>query len=64
MKMYRLTTEDIVALLNMEMGERARYNPVKDINGDYFISEVEHNICGLGVETEFVEPEIEPMEWV
>lgn len=61
MKMYRLTTEEIVKLLNMEMGERAKFNPVKDVNGNYFISEVEHEICGCGVEVEFVPLETEPL---
>ena len=33
-----------------------RYNPVKDINGDYFIFEQEFIQCGLGVLTEYVAP--------
>lgn len=57
MKMYRLITEEIVKLLNMEMGDRSKFNPVKDVNGDWFISEVEHNVCGLGIESQYVAPE-------
>lgn len=61
MKMYRLTTEEIVMLISKEMGERAKFNPVKDVNGNYFISEVEHEICGCGTEAEFVPLETEPL---
>lgn len=61
MKMYRLTTEEIVMLLNTEMGDRSKFNPVKDVNGEWFISEVEHEICGCGTEAEFIPLEIEPL---
>jgi hypothetical protein len=33
-----------------------KYNPVKDINGDYFIFEQEFKQCGLGVLTEYFAP--------
>jgi len=38
------------------MEGEGRYNPVKDINGDYFIFEQEFKQCGLGVLTEYVPP--------
>jgi len=39
-----------------------KYNPVEDINGDYFIFEIEYRQCGLGVLTEFVAPERPPID--
>lgn len=54
--MYQLSTEEIIKLFNMELGERAKYNPMPDVNGDYFISEVEHAICKLGIVAKFEAP--------
>lgn len=60
MKMYKITLSEKQNLEAMEMENRSKYNPVQDINGDWFISEVEYSICGLGVETTFTPPETSP----
>ena len=38
------------------MEGEGKYNPVKDINGDYFMFEQEFKQCGLGVLAEYVPP--------
>lgn len=37
------------------------FNPVQDINGDWFIFEVEHQACDLGVEADFNPPPTEEL---
>lgn len=54
--MYKLTTREVVSLVGKKISEQANYHPIEDINGDYFISEVEHKICGLGTLAEFIPP--------
>ncbi len=55
--MYKLTTREVVSLVGKKISDQANYHPIADINGDYFISEVEHKICGLGTLAEYVPPE-------
>ena len=56
MEGYKIFIKDRDALVRQTMEGTGRYNPVKDINGDYFIFEEEFKQCGLGVLTEYVPP--------
>ena len=56
MEGYKIYNYQRDVLVQQTMEGTGRYNPVKDINGDYFIFEQEFIQCGLGVLTEYVPP--------
>ena len=56
MEGYKIFIKDRDALVRQTMEGQGRYNPVEDINGDYFIFEQEFIQCGLGVLAEYVAP--------
>ena len=56
MEGYKIYIKDRDSLIRQTMEGTGKYNPVKDINGDYFIFEQEFIQCGLGVLTEYVPP--------
>ncbi len=56
MRFYKIYKNEAEALQKQTMKGGLKYAPIPDINGYCFISEVEHNNCGLGVESEFVPP--------
>ena len=56
MEGYKIYNYEKNGLVNQTMEGQGKYNPVKDINGDYFIFEQEFIQCGLGVLTEYVPP--------
>lgn len=56
MVMYKLNIKEVVSLVGKKMGINSYYHPIEDVNGDYFITEVEYKICGLGVKAEYVAP--------
>ena len=56
MEGYKIYNYERNGLVNQTMEGKGKYNPVKDINGDYFIFEQEFIQCGLGVLTEYVPP--------
>ena len=56
MEGYKIFIKDRDALIRQTMEGTGKYNPVKDINGDYFIFEQEYKQCGLGVLAEYVPP--------
>lgn len=58
---YKIYKYQRDVLIQQKRPDGATYNPIKDINGDYFIFEEEHKYCGLGEKTEFVEPNPEPL---
>lgn len=45
MKMYKITQGQKKAIENQPFAKNQFFNPVQDINGDYFISEVEIEHC-------------------
>ncbi|MEX0596732.1 MAG: hypothetical protein WD512_09540 [Candidatus Paceibacterota bacterium] len=47
---------DVLVQQTREGTAAIKYNPVKDINGDYFIFEQEYKQCGLGVKAEYMAP--------
>jgi len=53
---YKIYNYQRDVLVQQTMEGTGRYNPVKDINGDYFIFEQEFIQCGLGVLAEYVAP--------
>ena len=53
MEGYKIFIKDRDALIRQTMEDGTKYNPVKDMNGDYFIFEQEYKQCGLGVLTPF-----------
>ena len=53
---YKIYNYQRDVLVQQTMEGAGKYNPVKDINGDYFIFEQEFIQCGLGVLTEYVPP--------
>ena len=61
MKGYKIYNYQRDVLIQQKMNDGSSYNPVKDINGDYFIFEKEHQQCGLGVQAEFVSPKPEEL---
>lgn len=61
MKMYKIYNYERDVLIRQTIENNGKYNPVKDVNGVYFISEVEHNQCGLGMLAEYVAPEPAPL---
>jgi len=56
MEGYKIYNYQRDALVPQTMEGQGRYNPVEDINGDYFIFEQEYKQCGLGVLTEYFAP--------
>ena len=56
MEGYKIYNYQRDVLVQQTMEGMGKYNPVKDINGDYFIFEQEFMQCGLGVLTEYVPP--------
>jgi len=56
MEGYKIFIKDRDALVRQIMEDGTKYNPVQDINGDWFIFEQEYKQCGLGVLTEYVPP--------
>ena len=53
MEGYKIFNYQRDVLIQQTMEGEGKYNPVKDINGDYFIFEQEFIQCGLGVLTPF-----------
>lgn len=47
MKMVKITEEQAIEITNQEYSPGSLFNPVQDINGDWFVSEIER---GLGSE--------------
>ena len=56
MRAFKITVEEAQSLEGKEMPSGGFYNPEQDKFGDWFIFEIEHNSCGLGVEAEFIAP--------
>ena len=56
MEGYKIYNYQKDVLVQQTMEGTGKYNPVKDINGEYFIFEQEFKQCGLGVLTEYFAP--------
>ena len=56
MEGYKIFNYQREVLVQQTMEGTGKYNPVKDINGDYFIFEQEFIQCGLGALTEYFAP--------
>jgi len=56
MELYKIYNYERDVLIRQNMENGTKYNPVVDKKGDYFITKLEHKLCGLGVLTEFVPP--------
>jgi len=56
MEGYKIYNYQRDVLVQQTMEGTGKYNPVKDINEDYFIFEQEFIQCGLGVLAEYVPP--------
>ena len=54
--MYKITEAQKNELENQPFSDNQYYNPVQDINGDWFISIEEYKEYGIGLETEFIPP--------
>jgi hypothetical protein len=54
---YKLTTAEKDFLTGKKTSGDSYYNPIQDKNGDYFIFEIEHQDCNLGVLSIFETPE-------
>jgi len=52
-KGYKIWNYQRDVLIQQTMSDGKKYDPLKDINGDYFIFEQEYKQCGLGVLTPF-----------
>jgi len=50
-KAYRITEEEKNTLQGTKMPNDVHYKPYQDINGDWFIFEIEYLACGCGVVT-------------
>jgi hypothetical protein len=61
MNAYRITLEQKNAIENQLFAPSQFFNPVQDINGDWFIFKQEFKQCGLGVLTDFIPPPSEPI---
>jgi hypothetical protein len=61
MKAYKITSSEKESLGGQKMESGGYFNPVQDINGDWFIFEVEHQACDLGVEADFNPPPTEEL---
>lgn len=57
MEGYIITLEQKNAIENKPFAQNQFFNPVQDINGDWFIFEQEFESCGLGVLTDFIPPQ-------
>lgn len=53
---YKIFKYQRDVLIQQPMPDGSFYNPVKDVNGDYFIFEKEYENCGLGELTEYTPP--------
>jgi len=54
---YKITEEEANELRGTEFAPSSYYNPVQDINGDWFIFEEEYISSGLQIEqSEYVAP--------
>lgn len=53
---YKIFNYEREVLIRQRMNNGTFYNPVKDINGDYFIFEKEYEQCGLGELTGYTPP--------
>ena len=53
---YKIWNYQRDVLIQQTMSDGRKYDPVEDINGDYFIFEQEFQQCGLGVLAEYVAP--------
>lgn len=53
MKSYLITIDEKNLLLGQNMPNGSYYNPVQDINGEWFIFQQEFECCGLGVLSAF-----------
>ena len=53
MEGYKISITEKNQLEGTEMSTGSYYNPVEDINGEWFIFEEEYMQCGLGVLAEF-----------
>jgi len=53
MEGYKIYNYQKDVLVQQTMEGTGKYNPVKDMNGDYFIFEQEYKQCGLGVLTAY-----------
>lgn len=56
MEGYKIFTYQKEALIKQTMIDGTKYNPVQDINGDWFIFEQEHKHCKVGELVEYVPP--------
>jgi len=56
MEAYKIFNYQRDVLIQQTMSDGSKYNPVKDINENYFIFEQEYKQCGLGVLAEYVPP--------
>jgi hypothetical protein len=61
--MYKLTTQQAQSLFGVEIQSGWYFNPIKDINGDWFISEQEIQASYIDwlkhlEQAEFIPPEI------
>ncbi len=45
--MYKLTQTQAELLFGVQISQGWYFNPVQDINGDWFISEIEVNLCDI-----------------
>jgi len=53
MNAYIITITEKNNLEDQNYGRSEKFNPVQDINGNWFIFEQEFNACGLGILTDF-----------
>jgi hypothetical protein len=51
---YKITIQQKNELAGAEMPDGIFFNPVQDINGDWFIFEKEFEASGFGVLTDFI----------
>lgn len=59
MKAYKIFNYQRDVLVQQNIKDGTKYNPVMDINGTWFISQEEYSNCGLGVLSDFIPPEPE-----
>ena len=53
MNAYKITSGQKNEIENLLLAPSQYFNPVQDINGNWFIFEQEFNACGLGILTDF-----------
>lgn len=56
MQSYRITLEEKEQIENSERPDGSKYAIQEDLNGDFFIWELEHQDCGFGIAAEFLPP--------